>query len=130
MATLTIRNLPENVRALLRVNAARNGRSMEAEARHILTDALGAPLDAADELGRWKALQTLVRKHANPADIQKDQVGEFLRGKRRDAIAEMVDDGLDVRAVLGANFRRALKAAGLTAGEVDAMRWRKKIANR
>lgn len=33
MATLTIRNVPENMRDALRVRAAKNGRSMEAELR-------------------------------------------------------------------------------------------------
>lgn len=45
MATLTIRNLDEDVRALLRVRAAEHGRSMEAEARELLAAALlGAPM--------------------------------------------------------------------------------------
>jgi plasmid stability protein len=37
MATLTIRNLDEKVKRRLQVRAALNGRSMEAEARAILT---------------------------------------------------------------------------------------------
>jgi plasmid stability protein len=37
MATLTIRNLDETVKRRLQVRAALNGRSMEAEAREILT---------------------------------------------------------------------------------------------
>lgn len=40
MATLTIRNLPDPVRDRLRVRAAENGRSMEAEARATLSEAL------------------------------------------------------------------------------------------
>ena len=39
MATLTIRNLPDEVRDHLRVRAAENGRSMEAEARTTLIEA-------------------------------------------------------------------------------------------
>lgn len=39
MATLTIRNLPDHVHAALRIQAAQDGLSMEAEARKILTDA-------------------------------------------------------------------------------------------
>ncbi len=38
MATITIRNLPDEVRDKLRVRAAQNGRSMEAEARETLVD--------------------------------------------------------------------------------------------
>lgn len=36
MAMLTVRNLPEEVHRALRVRAARNGHSMEAEVRDIL----------------------------------------------------------------------------------------------
>ncbi|MGA8907219.1 MAG: Arc family DNA-binding protein [Acidobacteriaceae bacterium] len=41
MATLTIRNVDAAVKEELRVRAARNGRSMEAELRAIVTDAVG-----------------------------------------------------------------------------------------
>jgi len=40
MATLTIRNLDDQVKALLRVEAARHGRSMEEEVRVILQNAV------------------------------------------------------------------------------------------
>lgn len=40
MATLTIRGLDEETKARLRVSAARHGRSMEAEVRSILQEAL------------------------------------------------------------------------------------------
>ena len=38
MATITIRNLDEKVKRRLQVRAALNGRSMEAEAREVLSD--------------------------------------------------------------------------------------------
>jgi plasmid stability protein len=41
MATLTIRKVDPEVQKRLRVRAAENGRSMEAELRQILKDALG-----------------------------------------------------------------------------------------
>ena len=44
MASLTIRNLDNNLKAQLRMRAARHGRSMEAEARTILTQTLNAPV--------------------------------------------------------------------------------------
>jgi len=50
VATLTIRELDEDLRAGLRVRAARHGRSMEAEVREILRAALAKPL-ADDRLG-------------------------------------------------------------------------------
>ena len=41
MASITIRNLDDDVKTRLRVRAASNGRSMEEEARLILRDAFG-----------------------------------------------------------------------------------------
>ncbi|AGW95745.1 DNA-binding protein [Ralstonia pickettii DTP0602] len=43
MATLTIRNLDEEVKARLRLQAAQHGRSMEEEVREILRRALSKP---------------------------------------------------------------------------------------
>jgi plasmid stability protein len=54
MAVLTIRNVPEEVRARLRLRAAKAGRSVEAEARAILAaassrDEEGTPASALQE---------------------------------------------------------------------------------
>jgi hypothetical protein len=43
MSMLTIRNLDPALKERLRVQAARHGRSMEAEARAILADAVASP---------------------------------------------------------------------------------------
>jgi plasmid stability protein len=43
LAAVSIRNLDERVKERLRVRAARHGRSMEAEIRAILTDAVSEP---------------------------------------------------------------------------------------
>ena len=43
MATLTIRNLDDDLKARLRIEAARKGHSMEEEVRSILQRALSAP---------------------------------------------------------------------------------------
>lgn len=56
MAVLNIRNLPEDVHARLRQRAARAGRSMEAEARAILTEVVcgpEAPAAGPDDLQAW-----------------------------------------------------------------------------
>ncbi len=50
MATLTIRDLDDELRARLRVRAAEQGRSMEAEVRAILRDVLAGPA-SQDRLG-------------------------------------------------------------------------------
>lgn len=61
MAAISIRDLDDSVRERLRLRAAANGRSMEAEARAILTEAVSRPgeprgllatmLDRMGELG-------------------------------------------------------------------------------
>ena len=51
MATLTIRNLPEETRRALKERAARNDRSMEAEVREILHDAVAS--QGANAGQRW-----------------------------------------------------------------------------
>ena len=43
MASITIRNLDDDVKRRLRVRAAEHGRSMEAEAREIIRQAVGQP---------------------------------------------------------------------------------------
>jgi antitoxin FitA len=48
MATLTIRNVDAAVKERLRVRAARHGRSMEAEARTILSEAMAADREEAE----------------------------------------------------------------------------------
>jgi antitoxin FitA len=59
MASITIRRLDDAVKARLRVRAARNGRSMEEEARQVLSAALAAkpkrPLNLAESIRRLVA---------------------------------------------------------------------------
>lgn len=83
MATLNVRNLPDSVHASLRVRAARSGRSMEAEAREILTNACRPSNGEPDP----KALQQLVddlygRKKPTSA------VGDLIAERRREAQGE------------------------------------------
>ena len=63
MATLTVRNLPEETHRALRVQAAAHGRSTEAEVRDILARAVNPPGrvrmgDALAELGHRLGLTT------------------------------------------------------------------------
>jgi plasmid stability protein len=51
MASLTIRKLEETTKRKLRMRAARNGNSMEQEAREILKSALHQPEEKATNLG-------------------------------------------------------------------------------
>ena len=50
LSALSIRNLDDEVKERLRVRAARHGRSMEAEVRAILTDAVAEPREAPSML--------------------------------------------------------------------------------
>ncbi|MDO3378738.1 FitA-like ribbon-helix-helix domain-containing protein [Geoalkalibacter halelectricus] len=43
MSSLTIRNIDDEIKKQLRLRAAAHGRSMEAEVRHILREALSGP---------------------------------------------------------------------------------------
>jgi plasmid stability protein len=52
VAAITVRDLDDEVAAQLKVRAARHGRSMEAEARAILTDAVTAAEDRRPNLAQ------------------------------------------------------------------------------
>ncbi len=53
MAALSIRDLDDGVKERLRVQAAHNGRSMEAEARTIIAAAVGEPDHRRDFITDW-----------------------------------------------------------------------------
>jgi plasmid stability protein len=55
MASITIRKLPENTKRRLRMRAARNGRSMEQEARELLE--LGLARDDAEPVSLGEAIR-------------------------------------------------------------------------
>lgn len=57
MATMTIRNLDDELKARLRVRAAQHGKSMEEEARSILRDALRSePLSGKELVQRIREM--------------------------------------------------------------------------
>ena len=58
MPSLIVRNLDPKIKERLRVQAARHGRSMEAEARDILATALGAPESSGESL--YAAMRRLI----------------------------------------------------------------------
>jgi antitoxin FitA len=60
MATLTIRQLDDELKRELRIRAARHGRSMEEEARQILRTAL------AQDLSDREDLFTAIRRYIDP----------------------------------------------------------------
>lgn len=79
MATLTIRGLDPALHERLRVKAAKNGRSMEAEVRAILRERL---MQAADERGlgsriraRFQGLEGDLEPADGGAERQRTEVG-------------------------------------------------------
>ena len=76
MATLTIRNLSERTRQALKVRAARNNRSMEAEVRALIEASVDAKsgfvdgwLEASRSL-RGSGLRTPARRPAREVDLR------------------------------------------------------------
>jgi antitoxin FitA len=79
VAAVSIRGLDDDVRDRLRVRAARNGRSMEAEIRHILIDAVEDESAAAglfttllDRFGELGGVDLKIAERATrprPADL-------------------------------------------------------------
>ena len=80
MATLTIRNLPDEVRDALRIRAARNGRSMEAEARASLIEAAERPIPTESD---WRALVAEVQAEMAPYQDQMAGIVDSLIADRR-----------------------------------------------
>lgn len=81
VADVSIRNLDDRVRERLRVRAAAHGRSMEAEMRAILVDAVHEP---GDEEGPLAALVARVRERGGidldlPARTEAPRPADFAR---------------------------------------------------
>jgi len=83
MATLTIRNLPDEVRQRLRMRAARAGRSMEAEVRAILcqVSSEGVSPETPESLQAW--VDELYGQQ-KPSSVVDDLINE----RRREATEE------------------------------------------
>lgn len=87
MASITIRNLDDDAKERLRVRAASNGRSMEAEARAMIEDAVSDPaanrniLDGLRELGRDFGPIELPDRNAETERI-RDPFAAWTAGER------------------------------------------------
>jgi plasmid stability protein len=92
MATLNIRNLPEEVHRRLRIRAAEHGRSMEAEARALLIEACvkrrtkprAAPEDPMVKARRLQAFVDKLYGGNKPRNVVEDLIAE----RRREAAKE------------------------------------------
>ena len=92
MATLNIRDLPDEVHRRLRMRAAEHGRSMEAEARAILTAACAeedqGSASPESAMARAKRLQAFVDKlygGRKPKNVVDDLIAERRRAAAREA---------------------------------------------
>lgn len=97
MATLTIRNVPDSTRDALRIRAAKNGRSMEAELRLIVEGAADRRHRTGNELDSpparpvpeayLSAIEAL--KASLPETLSADEMlEEFLQERRANAANE------------------------------------------
>jgi antitoxin FitA len=84
MATLNIRQLPEDVHAKLRVRAAKAGRSMEAEARAILADAVAENQPRPVDLAALRAFMLRLYGGRLPTGVVDDFIAERRREAQRD----------------------------------------------
>ncbi|MGB3746799.1 MAG: plasmid stabilization protein [Rhodanobacter sp.] len=78
MASMTIRNLDDDLKALLRLRAARHGQSMEEEARSILRAALAGRVEDDSGAALYAAIRARVEPMGGvelelpPRELQRD----------------------------------------------------------
>lgn len=79
MAQLTVRDVDDRLVAALKARAAGNGRSMEAEHRQLLRDALDADRKAAQD---FKAAAARLRARIGTAPAQPERAEDIVRAMR------------------------------------------------
>jgi phosphopantothenoylcysteine decarboxylase/phosphopantothenate--cysteine ligase len=122
MGSLTVRQLDDKLKKLLRLRAARHGRSMEDEVRVILKEA--AQQTGHDILENFEPPSQPTRQTARAPEANDNRVLLIIGGgiaayKSLDLIRRLQDRGLQVRCILTAaaqHFITAL-AAGALSGE-------------
>src|ERR1700735_2382826 len=122
MASLTVRQLDEKLKKLLRLRAARHGRSMEDEVRVILRDAAA---DAGRDIPENFAPPTHpLRPSAHPAAARRPRILLIIGGgiaayKSLDLIRRLQDRGAAVRCILTGAAQHFVTplAAGALCGE-------------
>ena len=123
MASLTIRNVPDDIRTRLRVRAARNGRSMEAEARAIIAGAVDAlsPGDLPNAVAQMQDWVARSAKKKGKVVGDNNTLDTFLRDRRRNAIREAIEDGLHPKELFRGELPRIAAEAGWTLGHIDQL---------
>jgi phosphopantothenoylcysteine decarboxylase/phosphopantothenate--cysteine ligase len=121
MASLTVRQLDDKLKKLLRLRAAKHGRSMEDKVRVILKQA--TEQTGTDSLDRFE-LSQLAPRQARKAAADRKQILLIIGGgiaayKSLDLIRRLQDRGAHVRCILTAAAQRFVTplAAGALSGE-------------
>jgi plasmid stability protein len=90
MATITIRNLRDEVKDELRVQAARKGRSLEAEAREVLEKGLERPKVDQKKLDKLlERVRTQLR--AANGGVLPNLVDDLIAERRAEAAKELAE---------------------------------------
>jgi plasmid stability protein len=119
MATVTIRNLPDEVRDRMRIEAAKNGRSMEEEARQFLSRGY-APRRPIEEV--LKRLDALNAKYPEPPNAKMLMSEAHVADSRIEVLFE--EGVISLEEKLG--WQTRIDARSVTLGEVEAFfrsRW-------
>jgi plasmid stability protein len=120
---LTIRDFPDELRDKLRVQAAQNGRSMEAEARRLLAASLRPGVPAApDRSAAGRAVQDWVAKNLDPRANHAGTADDLIQDRRRETILEVINDGHDPEVYFGDQAARVCAEAGWTLKQVRRLR--------
>src|SRR6201996_8390817 len=122
MASLTVRQLDDKLKALLRLRAARHGRSMEDEVRVILKEAAQAA--GREALEKFDPPALAARRPTSPIAANTRRILLIIGGgiaayKSLDLIRRLQDRGARVRCILTPAARHFVTplAAGALAGE-------------
>ena len=122
MASLTVRQLEERLKKLLRLRAAKNGRSMEDEVRTILREA--AEQTGLDALERFNPPAVTPAAGAAAASVPRVLLiigGGIAAYKSLDLIRRLKERGVSVRCILtraATEFVTPLAAGALAGGHV------------
>jgi phosphopantothenoylcysteine decarboxylase / phosphopantothenate---cysteine ligase len=118
LASLTVRQLDDKLKKLLRLRAARHGRSMEDEVRVILREAAATGGDILENFA------PLTRPSARPTEARRQRILLIIGGgiaayKSLDLIRRLQDRGAAVRCILTPAAQQFVTplAAGALAGE-------------
>jgi SpoVK/Ycf46/Vps4 family AAA+-type ATPase len=96
---------------------------MEAEARAILIESLGEKkLSQAQLSAGLRRTQDWVAAHRKPVASETNSVDALIRDRRREVIAEVIEEGLDPQSYFGAEFERICREAEWTADHVRKLR--------